>query len=290
MHAQDVLPQLWSLAIDQSINLIAGIVILCAGWMLANAAARWTRAGLGRVRYMDPTLKPLIASLARYAILVFTLMAVLERFGVRTTSLIAILGAAGLAVGLALQGTFSNVASGVLLLLLRTFRVGEEISAGGCSGTVREIGLFRTVIITGDGLYVSMPNSTIFSANIVNNSREPNRRVSFEINVDHTADVGKALTLAVQVAKSNKRVLNTPEPAASVSALGDSEATIQVSAWTGNGDHDKAASEIKRAIRERFRDEQIHPPHQLVRVASSAGISEATQAAATQPAWRQKSA
>src|SRR5215831_3556943 len=164
----DIFPQFWSFALAQAMNLIAAILILCIGWMAANSAARWTRATLAQVRRFDDTLKPLATSFVWYAILGFTLMAVLERFGVQTTSVIAVLGAASIAVGLALQGTLSNVASGVMLLLLRCFRVGDEINAAGFVGVVREIGLFRTVVISADGLYVSIPNSSLFTGPIVN--------------------------------------------------------------------------------------------------------------------------
>jgi len=239
-----LLPQLSTLALDQAINLIAAILILCAGWMLANAAARWTRSGLSRVEHFDPTLKPLVASLFRYAIIAFTLMAVLERFGVRTTSVIAVLGAAGIAVGLALQGTLSNVASGVLLLLLRCFKVGDEISVAGYSGSVREIGLFRTSIVTGDGLFVSIPNSGVFSDPIVNNSREPTRLVSFKVPIDHTQDIDKAQALALEVVHANKRVLKTPSPGVAVSELGEFEVVLSVSAWTLTSDFGGASSEL----------------------------------------------
>ena len=120
----------------------------------------------------------------RYGILAITIVAVLGQFGVQTTILIAILGAAGLAIGLALQGTLSNVASGVMLLFLRPFRVYRKNQDRDALGTVREIGLFRTVIVTDDGIYVSIPNATIFSATITNVSREPTRRTNFTVEVD----------------------------------------------------------------------------------------------------------
>jgi small conductance mechanosensitive channel len=282
-HITQLVPQFWTLAIDQAINLIAAIVILCVGWMVANAAARWTLTGLSRVEYFDPTLKPLAASLIRYSILVFTIMAVLERFGVQTTSVIAVLGAAGIAIGLALQGTFSNVASGVLLLLLRSFRVGDEINAGGYIGVVREIGLFRTVLISSDGLYVSLPNSTIFSGPIVNNSREPTRLVTFKVAVDHSQDIGKAQESALEVLHANKRVLKNPQPSASVAEIGEYEVTLAVSAWTLTSDFGAATSELLKAVRDKFREAGIRTPQRLVRIrgggpnANAAAASEADE-------------
>jgi small conductance mechanosensitive channel len=294
VHAPNILPanvlvQLWSLAIDQSINLIAGILILCAGWMLANFGARSIRAALAKVPYLDPTLKPLVASLVRYAILVFTILAVLERFGVRTTSLIAVLGAIGLGVGLALQGTLSNVASGVLLLLLRCMRTGEEISAGGFTGTVREVGLFRTVLITSDGLYVTLPNTTLFSGSIINNSREPRRLVTINVAIDHSQDIHEAQTLALEVARANKRILRNPEPTAAVTSLGDFDTTVSLTAWTPNADYGNAASELRRSLREKFQEAGIRPPHRLVNVAAPTAISpQASGAAAVASIARRK--
>ncbi len=161
-------PELRLLFVNNGINLISAILILGIGWSVARLAGRWTKIGLDKIPHFDPTLRPLLASFIRYGIIAVTVIAVLQRFGVETTSLIAVLGAAGIAVGLALQGTLSNVAAGVMLLLVRPFRVGDKIQAGGVTGTVREIELFRTVIITDDLLYISVPNSTIFAANIVN--------------------------------------------------------------------------------------------------------------------------
>jgi small conductance mechanosensitive channel len=286
---QDVLPQLWSLAIDQSINLVAGIVILCAGWVLGNFAARWIRAALAKVPYLDPTIKPLMASLARYAVLGFAILAVLERFGVRTTSLIAVLGAVGLGVGLALQGTLSNVASGVLLIFLRCIRVGEEITAAGFTGKVREIGLFRTVIVTNDGLFTTLPNTTLFSGAIVNNSREPRRLVAIDLAIDCSQDIGNALALAVDVARANKRVLRNPEPAATVKALGDNDVTISLSAWTTSADYGSAAPELRRGLREKFSVAGVRPPLQPANVAASQ-VSNTQNTTGAEPLARRKSA
>jgi len=179
--------QLQLLIVSGGLKLLVGIIILVAGWMAATWAKRGLEAGLARLP-IDLTLKPLIASLTRYAILLLTVLLVVQQFGVQTTSLIAVLGAAGLAIGLALQGTLSNVASGVMLLILRPFRVGQFVEvAGGRQGTVREIGLFTTLIITRDGVYVSIPNSAIFGAVAINFTRERTRRVVFAVPVDSRA-------------------------------------------------------------------------------------------------------
>lgn len=211
-------PDLWTelqlLVVDGGIKLVVGIAILVAGWMLATWAKRGLEAGLARLP-IDLTLKPLIASLARYAILLLTVLLVISNFGVQTTSLIAVLGAAGLAVGLALQGTLSNVASGVMLLVLRPYRVGQFVEvAGGKQGTVREIGLFTNLIITRDGVYVSIPNSEIFGATILNFSRERLRRVTFTVPVDRAGDLEAAQKIIVETLAGVDGVMQEPAPTA----------------------------------------------------------------------------
>ena len=206
--------ELQLLVVDGGVKLVVGIIILVVGWMAATYAKRGLDVALTKVP-MDLTLKPLISSLTRYGILILTLLLVVQQFGVQTTSLIAVLGAAGLAVGLALQGTLSNVASGVMLLVLRPFRVGHFVElAGGRQGTVREIGLFTTLIITRDGVYVSIPNSAIFGAVIMNFTRERLRRVTFLVPVDRANDLDKARDVIVETLGSIDGVIKEPAPSA----------------------------------------------------------------------------
>ena len=277
------------MALDEGVNLVAAIVILCVGWTFANVVARWVNTALAKVHHFDPTLKPLIASLARYAIIGFTVMAVLERFGVRTTSIIAVLGAAGIAVGLALQGTLSNVASGVMLLLLRPFRVGDEINVGGSVGVVREVGLFRTVLITGDGLYTSIPNTTIFSDPIINNSREPTRLVNFKISIDHTADIEKAQKIVLDILHADQRVLKTPVPSVPVSELGDTYIVLAVGAWTYTSNFGGLQSDLQRIVREKFREAGIKPPQRFVSIGGGT-LPQGAPAEAGTEATRRRSA
>lgn len=282
-HITQFIPDFWSLALGQAMNLIAAILILCLGWIASNAAARWTQRVLTEVRHFDETLKPLLASALRYSILGFTFMAVLERFGVQTTSVIAVLGATGIAIGLALQGTLANVASGVMLLLLRCFRVGDEICGGGHAGVVREIGLFRTVIIGGDGVYVSVPNSNLFSGPIVNNSREPTRLVTFKVSIDYMQDISKAQGIALDVLHADKRVLKNPPPGVPVAQLGEFEVILSVNAWTLSADFGAATSDLQKGVRDKFRLAGIRPPQRLVSIGGSAA-DPAREAAASDEA------
>ena len=242
--------ELWLL--NSATNFVAAVLILVAGWIAASWASRWTRRGFRRLHNFDETLKPLIASLLRYAILAATLIAVLQRFGVETTSLIALLGAAGVAIGLALQGTLSNVAAGVMLLILRPFRVGDAIQAGGQSGSVREIGLFTTILISDDLAYVSIPNAAIFSGVIINNSREPTRRINFLVSIDFSNEIDTAQKIVLEVLRGDPRILEAPPPQTGVAALHEYAIDIVVRCWVRNGDNEAVLFTVQKAIKDRF--------------------------------------
>jgi small conductance mechanosensitive channel len=253
-------PEIESMVLSGAINLLAAITILIAGWIASRWAARWTRRGLGRISHFDQTLTPLLATLVRYAILIVAIIAVLERFGVATTSLIAVLGAAGLAIGLALQGTLSNVAAGVMLLLLRPFRAGENIQAAGRSGTVREIGLFTTIMIADDLSFVSIPNSAIFGNVIVNNSREPFKLINITVSIDFSNDVDEAQEIVLDVLKNDSRVLKAPPPKTGIAALHEYSIDVVVRCAVANADQEAVLFAIQREIKNRFHDAGITIP------------------------------
>jgi small conductance mechanosensitive channel len=224
-------PQMQVLLVDNAINFVAAVIILVAGWTIAGWAARGVRGGLRRIPRLDATLRPLIASVVRYAIVILTVIAVLQRFGVETTSLIALLGAAGIAVGLALQGTLSNVAAGVMLIFLRPFRRGEKIEADKCIGVVRELGLFRTIIATDDGVLISIPNAAIFSGTIINYHRETIRRTNFCVPLDPTGDLEEVQRIILAVLDAHPKVLKTPAPGAPLDSFSESAMNVAVQAW-----------------------------------------------------------
>ena len=161
---REMIESVIAIVVDYGVDIVGAIVLLVIGWTIAGWVRRGVRHALDRVPRIDETLKPFLAKLVWYLIMIFVLVAVLNQFGVQTTSLIAVLGAAGLAIGLALQGTLANVASGVMLLFLRPFNIGDYVDAGGIAGTVVEIGLFNTEIKTNIGLCLIVPNSTISSS------------------------------------------------------------------------------------------------------------------------------
>src|ERR1700759_5769045 len=241
----EAIPTLTVMAINGAENMLIAVLILVAGWVLASWVGRWVHNLVGHSRYIDATLKPLVASFARYVILALTAVAVLGQFGVQTTSLIALLGAAGLALGLALQGTLSNVASGVMLLMLRPFRVYDKIKIADVTGTVREIGLFRTEVVTDNGNFVSIPNATIFSGTIINTSRESTRRTDFTVEIDRSEDLDRVQNRIMECLTLEKRILKTPSPTVEVETLGPISTTLTVEVWLANQDFGAVLSEVK---------------------------------------------
>jgi small conductance mechanosensitive channel len=240
--------QIQLLVVNGGLNLVVGIIILVVGWMAATYAKRGLDVALAKVP-MDLTLKPLIASLTRYGILILTLLLVVQQFGVQTTSLIAVLGAAGLAIGLALQGTLSNVASGVMLLVLRPFRVGHFVEVAGKQGTVREIGLFTTLLITRDNIYVSIPNSEIFSAVVINYSRERLRRVTFIVPVDWVNDVDKVEKVMTEALAANPLVLKDPPPTVVLNEIGEYFMAMRARAHVRSPDYWKALWSLQKDVK-----------------------------------------
>ncbi|MDP6917978.1 MAG: mechanosensitive ion channel [Arenicellales bacterium] len=219
-------------ATGYGLELIAALVILVFGWWLAGRVQKLILRALDRMPRMDVTLKPFLSSLARYAIIAITLVAVLARLGVQTTSIIAVLGAAGLAIGLALQGTLQNIAAGIMLLLLRPFKVGDYIDAGGTSGTVDEIGLFTTDMTTFDGVYQSVPNSSLWNTSILNYSRLPTRRMDVPVGIAYEDDVERAMALLMDQLKKDERILDDPAPQVLVTNLGESSVDLSLRCWS----------------------------------------------------------
>ena len=186
---------------------------------------------------MDGTLRPFLSNLVRWIVLAFVIVAVLNQFGVETTSMIAVIGAAGLAIGLALQGTLSNVASGVMLLILRPFKVGDFISAGSLSGTVVEIGLFTSELKTGDGVYIMAPNSQIWNTTITNFSRNSIRRIDIVVGVAYDDDLDVAQKALQSLMDGQALVLKNPASETMIKSLGDSSVNINMRCWVNTADY-----------------------------------------------------
>ncbi|AFZ83502.1 mechanosensitive ion channel protein [Candidatus Kinetoplastibacterium blastocrithidii TCC012E] len=218
---------------DFLINVSVSIVILIFGWWLSSIIGQWFSKAIKFSPHIDVTVVPILSSLAIWSIRVFTIMTILARFGLETTSIIALLGAAGLAIGLALQGTLQNIAAGIMLLLLRPVRSGELICLkSGEEGTVSEIGLFLTRMIQNDGTSLTLPNSNLWNSTIVNFSRNPNRRIDIPVLISYKSDVDLAINTIIEVVKSNPLILIDPAPLVKVIDYKEFSIVINIRVWS----------------------------------------------------------
>jgi small conductance mechanosensitive channel len=222
--------QTLTLATEYGLNFLAALVTIIIGVWASRRASKVVRDWLTRSNRIDRTLAPILAALVRYAILTLTVVVTLGNFGVETTSIIAVLGAAGLAIGLALQGTLSNVAAGLMLLFLRPFKIGDWVEAAGVSGSVREIGLFTTIIDTFDNVYISVPNSAIWTSNIINHAKYGTRRLDLDIGVSYDSDLDDVEAAMMELA-ADSRVLADPAPRFLVVSHGDSAINVRLRAY-----------------------------------------------------------
>jgi len=243
-----------------TMDALGAALLIIAGWVVAGWVYRTTRRWMDRWGRVDPTLKPLMASIARYAVLVLTLIAVLAQFGVETTSIIAVLGVAGLAVGLALQGTLSNIAAGMMLLFLRPFQVGDYIDADGIAGTVNEIGLFTSQLTTFDGVYVSVPNAQLWNRQIKNFSRLPTRRIDVTVGISYDDDIDRAMAALKSVLDADDRILPDPESQVMVNGLADSSVNINMRCWTEAGNYWSLLFDLHKNAKQKLDAEGISIP------------------------------
>jgi small conductance mechanosensitive channel len=232
--------------------LTGAIAVLVIGAIIARVLSRWAdRALTGNTR-IEPTVAKFLSNIIKYALWVVVGITVLTQFGVQTTSIIAALGGLALAVGLALQGTLSNVAAGVMILIQRPFRVGEYITAGTVAGTVQGIGLFTTEILQLDGLYVMVPNNELWNKPVVNGSRMPTRRFELVVPIAYEDDLAAAKAAMLEVANADPRVLADPAPVAFVAALGDNAVRVGMRVWCKASDYLALSWTLNEQVKLRF--------------------------------------
>lgn len=219
------------LAVQQGLNCVAAVLILIAGWWLSGRAARAVLKAFGHTN-VGQTIRPMLANLVQWAVRVLTVVLVLAQFGVQTASIIAVLGAAGLAIGLALQGTLQNIAAGIMLVLLRPFRVGQYIDAQGVAGTVRETGLFMTELTTADGICLRVPNGKIWGSAITNYSENPTRRMDIEVTVGTGCQAQTAMAALRDMLAAETRLLHEPAPEVMATNFTPQGVTLNVRYWT----------------------------------------------------------
>lgn len=249
IQIEDLVGRVATLITDWGLKVLGALVVLIIGRMIAKAIRKGVRKALERGK-MDPTLVPFVSALTYYLVMAFVLIAVLGMIGIETASMIAVLGAAGLAVGLALQGTLANFASGVMLLVFRPFHKGDFIEAAGVAGSVDTVGIFTTTLNTPDNVRIVLPNGTVWGQTIKNYATNPTRRVDLVMGISYDDDIGKAMETINRVLDNEPRLLKDPAPTVAVSELADSSVNLVVRPWCAKEDYWGVYFDLTRAMKE----------------------------------------
>ena len=242
------------------VKVVAAIALFVVGRWAARWVRKILRKGLERSK-TDPTLVPFVSSLAYYLVLAFVVIAVLGTLGIPTASLVAVLGAAGLALALALQGTLSNFAAGVMLLIFRPFQVGDFVEVGGTSGSVTAIGIFSTRLNTPDNVGITMPNSSVWGSTIRNFAANPTRRIDLVAGISYDDDIGRAIQTINGVLQGDPRILDDPAPFVGVGELADSSVNLVVRPWCRREDFWQLRCDLTRALKEQLEGAGLSIPY-----------------------------
>ena len=255
--------QLWltvqDLATDWGIKVLAALAIFVIGRWVAMGVRRGVRRMMAKGG-VDPMIIGFVGSITYIALLTFVVIAALGQLGIQTTSFIAILGAAGLAVGLALQGSLANFAAGFLLIIFRPFKVGDFIEAAGVAGVVKDMQIFTTTMKTGDNKTIIIPNAKISGDNIINYSAEENRRVDMTVGVAYDADLSKVRDVLNDIISKEERILSDPAPQVAVAELADSSVNFIVRVWTRTEEYWAVKFDATETIKNRFDEAGIGIP------------------------------
>ena len=266
---ETVVERLTEFATIYGLKVIGAIIILIVGRIVAGICRRAVRKILTRTK-TDESIISFAGSLVYALVIVFVIIAVLQKFGVETASLVAVLGAATFAIGFALQGSLSNFAAGVMILLFRPYSVGDFIDAAGVTGSVKEIKLFTTVLASPDNIKIIVPNSKIFGDTIKNITAFDTRRVSVEVGISYGSSISKAVDVIMNLVKADKRVLSDPAPMVAVTALADSSVNLVVRPWVKKEDFWDVYFDFNRKIKEALDENgiEIPFPQRVVHMAS----------------------
>ncbi|MEM8581080.1 MAG: mechanosensitive ion channel domain-containing protein [Pseudomonadota bacterium] len=247
------LPLLWSAA--------KALIVLVIGWIVAGRVGAITRNRINRAPHIDKTIGNFAASMVKWVILLMVLVAVLGIFGIEATSLVAVFGAATLAIGLALQGTLADLAAGFMLIIFRPYKLGDFVDVGGTSGTVQDLNLFVTELVTPDNVQIIVPNGQAWGSIITNFSAHDTRRVDLVYGIDYGDDAEKAKSIILRIAAEDERTLSDPEPWVRVTNLGDSSVDLTARIWCNAADYWELKFALTQKVKEAFDAENISIPY-----------------------------
>lgn len=259
INLENIIQKIWELVTIYGIKVLSAILIFIVGKWIAGFVKKLTTKVMTKGK-VDPTLISFLGHMIYIALLTFVVLAALGQLGIQTTSFIAVIGAAGLAVGLALQGSLSNFAAGVLMIIFRPFKVDDLIEAAGVLGTVEEILIFTTQVKTPDNKTVIIPNSKLTSDNITNYTAKPERRLDMVFGVSYSDDIDKVKNVISDVLSQDDRILASPAPTIGLLEMGDSSINFAVRPWIRPADYWDVLFNINEKMKKRFDDEGISIP------------------------------
>jgi len=241
-------------------ELIASAIVIVIGLLISKGLNKLIKKASKSKLNVDGTISVILRNIVSYGIFIICVIMILNIFGVNTTSLLAVLGAAGLAIGLALKDTLGNIAAGIILFFLGSYRLGEFIEFGSFNGTVREINLFATILETPDGIYISAPNSSIWGNPVKNYSRNGKRRMELAVRISYTDSLDTALRVLDEIAASETRFLKEPSPQIVVQSLQDSSVNMVIRAWAENKHYWDIYWQKMRELKEKVEEAGLHIP------------------------------
>ena len=256
---EDILKQLQAVVAEYGLQVVGALATLVIGIWIAKLLAK----SLGKVltkRATDPTLIKFLMSLVKIALITFVTISAASQIGIQTASFVAVIGAAGLAIGFALQGSLSNLAAGVMMIIFKPIKVGDYIEGGGAAGSVESVGIFITTLLTPDNKVVYIPNATLTGGNIVNYSAKDTRRVDMVFGIGYSDDIDKAKNVIQTVLNNDSRVLKDPAPQIVVSELADSSVNFNVRPWVNTADYWDVYFETTEQIKKKFDEQNISIP------------------------------
>jgi small conductance mechanosensitive channel len=256
---EEILTKVYELVTTYGLKIVGAIVLLVVGRFVVGIIIRMIARMLERSK-VDVTLTKFVTTLTKTALMIILFIVVLNQIGVQTTSFVALIGAIGLAIGFALQGSLSNFAAGVMLIVFRPFKAGDFVEAGGTMGSVSEIGMFNTILLTPDHKKIIIPNSSITGASITNYSAMDTRRVDLIFGIGYGDDIKKAKSILERIINQDDRVLKDPAPTVAVSELGDSSVNFIFRPWVNSADYWKVYWDMTEKVKLTFDEEGISIP------------------------------
>jgi small conductance mechanosensitive channel len=257
---KEILPKIYEWVSAFGLKFIAAVAILIIGKIVVSSIKKILIKVLNK-RNVDPTISSFVASLTYSTLWIFVVLAALSQLGIQTTSFMAVIGAAGLAIGLALQGSLSNFASGFLIILFRPFKVGDYVEAGGVSGVISKISIFTTDLNTVDNKKIIVPNSKIMDGTITNYSAEETRRVDFSFGVGYGSDIKKVNEIIAGVIEKHELILKDPAPFVRLGKLNDSSLDFTVRVWAKTGDYWAVYFDLTEQVKTEFDKNKINIPY-----------------------------